>query len=316
VHWLATYLPFRPHAINLWLLRDVAGWTMVDCGFPVPACRQQIESAWANTLGSVPVTRLVITHHHPDHVGNCRWICDRWGIIPTITAGEHRPAEMLMGDNWSKRSSDRMALWQLHGLSETAAMDFNHHWSRHRPLFSPLPDRSERIMDGDLIRIGDSDWRVITAQGHAPEQALLHSATHNLLIAGDQILPKTTPNVSAVEDKPASNPVALFLESNRRLSRMCADVLVLPSHNLPFFGLHKRIQVLDHLRQERLVILERELNPIPQTAADLLPCLFGDLYNNEIGFAMGEMIAQLNYLVEQGRAQRMQRNGKVTFACT
>ena len=64
-------------------------------------------------------------------------------------------------------------------------MEYDDYWSRLRDLFSPLPDDWERIKEGDLIGIGGSDWRVIVAQGHAPEQALLHSEAHNLLISGD-----------------------------------------------------------------------------------------------------------------------------------
>jgi glyoxylase-like metal-dependent hydrolase (beta-lactamase superfamily II) len=89
VHWLSTYLPFRPYATNLWLLRDVDGWTMVDCGFPLWVVREQIEAAWSSTLGGRPITRLIVTHHHPDHVGNCRWICDRWGVTPETRYSLH-----------------------------------------------------------------------------------------------------------------------------------------------------------------------------------------------------------------------------------
>ena len=108
-------------------------------------------------------------------------------------------------------------------------MQFTDHWNRNHDLFSPLAGRWERIEDGNVIRIGNSDWLVVVAHGHAPEQALLHSAQHNLLISGDQILPRTTPNVSILEDKPGWNPLALFLESNRRIAQDlcgCAGVAV------------------------------------------------------------------------------------------
>ena len=62
-------------------MRDVDGWTMVDCGFPLRVVRQQIEAAWSRTLGGRPITRLIVTHHHPDHVGNCRSICDQLGTL-------------------------------------------------------------------------------------------------------------------------------------------------------------------------------------------------------------------------------------------
>jgi glyoxylase-like metal-dependent hydrolase (beta-lactamase superfamily II) len=288
---------------------------MVDCGFPLRVVREQIEAAWSSTLGGRPITHLIVTHHHPDHVGNCRWICDRWSITPTITMGEHAPATMLMGERGSERCSACVAFYLRHGLPEASARQFTDHWNSNHDLFSPLPERCERIEDGNVIRIGESDWRVIVAQGHAPEQALLHSAQHNLLISGDQILPRTTPNVSILEENPGWNPLLLFLESNRRVAEICADGLVLPSHNLPFFGLHSRVSDLHRLRQERLTKLERELKRKPQTAADLVPSLFGDLYNDEIVFALGEVIAQLHYLVAQGRAKRIAGNRNVIFAC-
>jgi hypothetical protein len=118
-----------------------------------------------------------------------------------------------------------------------------------------------------------------------------------------------------LEDKPGRSPLALFLGSNQRIAQICADVLVLPSHNLPFFGLHSRIKILHRLRQERLAKLEQELEWGPQTAADWVPGLLGDLYNGEIVFALGEVVAQLQYLVEQGQVKRIAKNGKVIFAC-
>ena len=312
VHWLSTSLPGRPQTINLWLLRDEGGWTMVDCGFPMPVVRKQIEAAWSATLGSMPVTRLIVTHHHPDHVGNCRWICERWRLNPTMTGEEHAMATTVMGPGWTEWSRRRGAYWQHHGLPDEAVSEFNSQRSRHRDHYLPLPDSWRRIKDGDPISIGDCSWQVIVAQGHSPEQALLYSRQRGVLISGDQILPRTTPNVSIHEDT-SSNAVALFLESNRRISSLCADPLVLPSHNLPFFGLQARIATLDRLRQERLAKIEDQLKPEPHSAAALIPRLFGNLRNGEIGFAMGEVLAQLQYLVEAGRAQRISRDGKFYF---
>ncbi len=117
-----------------------------------------------------------------------------------------------MGKRGAERCSDRVAFYIRHGLPEAAARKFTNHWNRSHDLFSPLPERWERIGDGNVIRIGESDWRVIVAQGHAPEQALL----------------RDYPNVSILEDKPGWNLLALFLESNPRITHTCVDVLVLP----------------------------------------------------------------------------------------
>jgi glyoxylase-like metal-dependent hydrolase (beta-lactamase superfamily II) len=312
VHWLTTALPGRPRAINLWLLQDAGGWAMVDCGFPLAAAREQIEAVWSATLGKLPLTRLIVTHHHPDHVGNCRWVCDRWGIRPMMTESEHGLATIVMGPGWAEWSALRGAFWQRHGLPERTAAEFHRHRSHYRDLYAPLPESWEQIRDGEAISIGGCTWEIMVAQGHTPGQALLYSPQRRLLICGDQILPRTTPNVSVSGDPP-TNPLALFLQSNERIARTCGEALVLPSHNLPFFGLHARIQALRRLRQERLAKIEDELKPEPVTAAALIPALFGNLYDAETGFAMGEVLAQLQYLVEQGRAERVTRDGKVYF---
>ena len=315
VHWLVTSLPFRLRAINLWLLREGDGWTMIDCGYPLPEVREQIEAAWAGTLDGLPITRLFVTHHHPDHVGNCRWICERWGIVPTITRGERERALKLMGSQWEEESAHRIGFWRRHGLSEAAAANINEHWGRYRHHFRPLPEEWSPIEDGASLPIGGADWQVIVAQGHAQAQALLHSPERNLLISGDQVLPKITPNVSVFGDRPDSQPLGLFLASNRRLAQSCGDVMVLPSHNRPFMGLHARIREIEAHHQERLARIEARLQGSPVTAATLLPELFGDgLNGHEIGFAIGEVIAHLHHLVAEGRAATSERNGTILFA--
>ncbi len=315
VHWLKTSLPFRLNAVNLWLLRDGNGWTMIDCGFPLPEVREQIEAAWSATLGGRPITRLIVTHHHPDHAGNCRWIAERWGIVPTITGAERDRALTLLGPEWAQASALRIAFWRRHGLSAAAADNINQHWSRHRQHFRSFPDEWNPIEDGASLSIGDVAWRVIVAQGHAPAQALLHSPERRLLISGDQVLPKITPNVSVFGDRPEAEPLTLFLACNRRLRQLCGEVAVLPSHHRPFFGLHARIREIEVHHHERLAKIAATLHRTPLTAADLLPELFGDgLNGHEIGFAIGEAIAHLHHLVVQGNASRIERNGTILFA--
>jgi glyoxylase-like metal-dependent hydrolase (beta-lactamase superfamily II) len=315
VHWLVTSLPFRLNAVNLWLLREDDGWTMIDCGYPLPEVRQQIEAAWSATLDKLPIKRLLVTHHHPDHAGNCRWICERWGIIPSITAGERERAQMLLGPRWVDESAHRIAFWRRHGLSQAAADNINEHWGRYRDHFRPLPEQWTPIEDGASLSIGGVDWRVIVAQGHAQAQALLHSPERKLLISGDQVLPKITPNVSVFGDRPDSEPLAQFLASNRRLEQTCGDVLVLPSHNRPFFGLYARIREIEAHHDERLAKIAARLQRTPVAAAELLPELFGDgLNGHETGFAIGEVIAHLHHLVALGGAAMIERNGTISFA--
>jgi glyoxylase-like metal-dependent hydrolase (beta-lactamase superfamily II) len=314
VYWFSTWLPYRLRAINQWLLQDGDGWTMIDCGVALPEVRRQIEAVWASVLKGKPITRLVITHHHIDHLANCRWICDEWGIVPSATQAEYKRAQTILSDAWDREWDQRMDFWQKHGLTETQARNINDAWDADRELFAPLPQEWNCLRDGDSIQIGVNSWQVLTCRGHAPEQALLYSAACRVLISGDQVLPKITPNVSVFDDEPDAEPLTLFLRSNRRIARTCADGVVLPSHNLPFRGLQARIRELEQHHQHRLALIEGELKHKPHTAAALLPVLFDQLTGHELGFAVGEIVAHLHHVVVQGRAEAMERDGKILFA--
>lgn len=316
VYWLSTFLPSRLRAVNLWLLRDHDGWTMVDCGFPLPAVRRQIEAAWDAVLGGMPIHRLVVTHHHPDHVGNCRWICQRWGIVPTMTSRERDQSEFLLGGRWRDSSRERVEFWLRHGLAEGEASEADRDLCRHLELCVTPPEEWNQVRDGDVLGIGDAEWQVVVASGHTPEQALLYSRQRNLLISGDQVLPQITPNVSVGFDEPEADPLTHFLESNRRIAQICEDAMVLPSHKLPFWGLQARIKAIERHHEEHLEVIERELRSGPRTAASLIPALFGDpkgLAGPDIAFALGESLSHLHHLVSQGRATTVVQKGEVVF---
>jgi len=289
---------------------------MVDCGFPLPEVRQQIEAAWDAVLDGRPIHRLFVTHFHPDHAGNCRWICERWGIVPTMTSREHAQSEFLLGKRWQESSSARVDFWRKHGLPREEAAEVERSWSLHRGLFAPPPERWQPVADGDLLQTGDSEWKVIVAGGHAPEQALLYSKQRNLLISGDQVLPQITPNISVRFEDPSAEPLTQFLESNRRIAQLCGDAMVLPSHKLPFSGLQARIKKIERHHEERCELIERALKSGRHSAASLIPVLFGDtmgLTGHDIGFALGESLSHLHYLVAQGRATAQEEAGAITF---
>jgi len=69
VLWLRMPLPFALNHINLWLLEDGPGWTIVDCGYALPVTETLWRQIFAEQLGGRPVRRIIVTHYHPDHIG-------------------------------------------------------------------------------------------------------------------------------------------------------------------------------------------------------------------------------------------------------
>ncbi|MCB1478211.1 MAG: MBL fold metallo-hydrolase [Tepidamorphaceae bacterium] len=300
-------VPFRSlRAVNLWLLEDGDGFTMIDCGFSDDPTKLRLERAWSEVLGGKPVTRLIVTHFHPDHVGNCHFICNRWGLRPHMTQLEWMAANVALKSLYSDDYELRAEFWTRNGASPQL-IDLYRSETVLYDSGVELTDDFQRINSGETITIGGRDWLITTGQGHSPDLATLYNARDDILIAGDQILPKITTNVSVWPWEPLADPLREFIESLDRLDAIVTEqTFVLPSHREPFHNAKARIAELKHHHEERLeeVIALLEGHEA-RTAGDLLEPLFKrELDGHQVNFAMGEALAHLNRLVFEGTVLR------------
>ncbi len=121
------------------------------------------------------------------------------------------------------------------------------------------------------------------------------------------LLPSISTNVSVVDMEPEGDALGLFLSSLDKMAALPGDTLALPSHGLPFTGIHARIQQLKAHHDERLRDVLQACALKPSSAADMLPVLFKrQLDLHQTTFAMGESIAHLNYLWHRGQLRRNQ----------
>jgi glyoxylase-like metal-dependent hydrolase (beta-lactamase superfamily II) len=304
VWWLRMPLPFALDHINLWLLEDGAGWTIVDTGYAMAQARELWERIFAERLGGLPVTRVIVTHYHPDHIGLAGWLTERWQAPLWVTEKEWLFARMTSrGDE--DFAPSRRAFAHRAGLDAASIELFGERENSYRRGVPLVPASFQRLADGMPVEIGGREWRVIVGEGHAPELACLYCAGTGVLISGDQVLPRISPNISVQPHEPDGDPLARYLASLAKLrNAVPAQTLVLPSHNLPFFGLHARIDSLAMHHQARCdeVIAACE---VPKTAVELMRVLFRRaLDRHQIGFALGETLAHLNYLMHQGALDR------------
>jgi glyoxylase-like metal-dependent hydrolase (beta-lactamase superfamily II) len=306
VRWLRMPLPFALDHINLWLIEDGPAWTVVDCGIAGSTTRQLWERIFAAHLGGRPIGRVLVTHHHPDHIGLSGWLAERFAAPLSITAEEWRHARLMTGDDMADFAEAAHAFAWRAGLAQEDSALFAERHAGYRRGVPSVPSTYVRLADGDGVTIGGRGWRVIVGEGHAPELACLHCAELGVLIAGDQILPRISPNVSVSPHEPDADPLALYLGSLARLRReLPPDVLVLPSHNLPFHGAHIRIDELTAHHHARCAeIVAAAVRPL--SAADLLPLLFRrPLDRHQTAFALGEALAHLHYLLGAGEIERV-----------
>jgi glyoxylase-like metal-dependent hydrolase (beta-lactamase superfamily II) len=318
VHWLRMPLPYRLDHINLWLLEDGAGWVIVDTCIR----SKRTKAIWREVAKAMrigrdhgrPVTRLVCTHFHPDHMGLAGWIAREYETELWTTRAEWLFGRMLWLDAEGEGQRDIARHYARHGLDAPRVADVARRGNTYRMVVGEPPRAFNRLRHGDAMTIGGREWRVIVGLGHAPEQACLHCPEAGVLIAGDQILPRITPNIGVWATEPRADPLADYLSSLDRYRGLPGETLVLPSHGYPFTGLDLRLDQLRDHHEERLDTLAKALAREGKTAVELLPALFRpDLDNFQIGFALGETLAHLACLEGRGRAARAEKGGVVRF---
>lgn len=313
IWWIRMPLPFALDHINLWVLEDGDGFTLVDTGFGVQATWDLWEKHFAGVMAGRKVKNVVVTHYHPDHVGSAGWLVERTGAPFWMTTSEYLSAHAAHDDFGGFDANNTIELYIANGVDAASVPDSTRKGGRYSRGVPSLPRRYRRMMHGDKLAIGGHDWEVITVFGHAPEHAALWCATRNVLISGDQVLPRITTNVGVWGNQPEANPLAQFLGSLGRFAHLPEDALVLPSHDRVFLGLHQRIAELHEHHAKRLErLLEGCAEPL--TAFQALPLLFKrKLDDHQMMFAMGESIAHLHYLEAEGKVRRVVDGGVRRF---
>lgn len=316
VLWLRMPLPFALNHINLWALADEdehgPGWAIVDTGTKTPetlaAWRQLIapDGPLAATPQGARITRVLCTHMHPDHVGMAGWLTRKFQCRLWMTRLEYLTCRTLVADTGREAPVEAIRFYCQTGWSEEALDVYRTRFGGYGKYMHAMPDGFRRLSEGEVLRIGAHDWRVVVGRGHSPEHACFVSDALGVMISGDQVLPRISSNVSVFPTEPDANPLGEWIESIARLRATLSDaLLVLPAHGEPFRGLHARLDRLAHGHDRGLERLRRSLAESPKRAIDVFGALFarpigstGDL----LGMATGESLAHLNCLLAQGEA--------------
>lgn len=315
VFGLRLALPFALDHVNVWLLRDGSSWTLVDTGI----ANDETKSIWSELLnkglGERPLGRLIATHFHPDHMGLAGWICERTDASFWATRTEWLTARSLAHDVSESFVAAGQRFDRLAGLSEQQINDRAARGNLYRTRAIAPPASYARVKEGDEIAIDGEPWRVLIGRGHAPEMICLFNANRELLLAADQILQRISPNIGVWPGEPDADPLADYMESLAPFRDLPENTLVLPSHGQPFYGLHERIdELISHheLRLARAVTAAGE----GRSAKEIMPSLFDRALDaHQLGFALGETLAHLNFLVERKQLSRnLDQAGRYLYA--
>jgi glyoxylase-like metal-dependent hydrolase (beta-lactamase superfamily II) len=305
VHWIRMPLPMALNHINLWALEDGDGWTLVDTGMQTGDIAAAWEMLIAGPLAQRPVKRVLCTHMHPDHVGMAGWLTRRFECPLWMTRLEYVTCRMLVADTGREAPADALQFYRASGWTAQELARYRVRFGEFGRAVHALPDSFHRVSANDEIPVGNHLWKAAIGRGHSPEHLCLHSPELRLLISGDQVLPKITSNVSVFPTEPDADPLSDWLESLASLAAAIpGDVLVLPAHNDPFYGLHSRIGQLIEGHESALQNLTAALRE-PKIARDVFALLFRrPVPDSMLQFATGESIAHLNCLIRRGLVTR------------
>ena len=298
--WARLPLPFRLNHVNVWLIEEADGWTVIDTGCATPEIMAVWEQLLAGPMRGGKIVRVIVTHGHVDHVGLAGWLVESFDTDFVGTFGEWVWARLAHTHDVPNSRTTHHSYLVRHGFGQEVADTLVKNRQRFVDLSQPIPGWITEIRDGDAVSFGGRNWRVIVTRGHAFEHASFYDAASNILIAGDHLLPRISPMIAVSEMMPRSDPLGDYLASFPQFDGVPANALVLPSHGLPYRGIRERIEELREHHRRRLdetVEFLRETSTALALSRALFPHVEGP---DNIGFALGETLAHVNYLVDRG----------------
>ncbi|HZT46809.1 MAG TPA: MBL fold metallo-hydrolase [Hyphomicrobiaceae bacterium] len=311
--WARIPLPFRLDHINVYLIDDGSGWAVIDTGIGNDATKAVWSALVGGPLAGRPLTRLIVTHFHPDHIGLAGWLCERFELPLLTSQTSYLSCANISLSPGALDAKPYRDFYLRHGLDAATTQRVATQGHGYLKMVSGLPPTFLRLVAGDTLEIGGRTFDVLTGNGHAPEQVMLYCRDDKIFLAADQVLAKITPNISVWAVDPQGDPLGLYMRSlNELRTRIAADALVLPGHQLPFLGLHTRSNELIAHHEARCAAIAAACRTAPRSAAELVPVLFSrELDPHQMSFAFSEVQAHVNFMLRRGELAWLEGSDEV-----
>ena len=300
-------IPFPLRTVNMYALTGKDGWTLVDAGMGTPDARAALTAALQRAELSIENLRtIVLTHHHPDHVGLSGELQEQSGARVYMHPIDEASVQII----WSGTMPDRFGrvshFLMQHGLPPTELW-FSQVEPKvmHNIIRVPPHEAFTLVEDGKYIELAGERYRVIWTPGHSDGHICLFRERDGAFLAADHVLPRITPNVGLYTPYDRQNPLGDYLDSLKKVSTLPASI-VLPGHGEPFIGLATRVrEIIEHHGQREMQILTL-LEGQPQHAYQVAQRLFGSRLKSNEARRMGvaETLSHLEYMRLEGKVEQ------------
>lgn len=303
--WMRFDLPFRLDHVNIYALEGKNGWIFVDSAINTPETEEHWKVLLNGPLSGIPVERIIVTHHHVDHVGFAGPLAAMTGAPVSMSEDEYQFTKLLLSIAGAEFGAILETAYARYALDrrvmDLAKKDHN----RFSNFAAPLPAEVEILAEGDVVASKAGEWRVRIDEGHSVAQIGLVDDSRGIYLAGDFLLTRISPNVSAPLAEPDEDRLGSYLEYLADVTSLPSDWLVLPGHDQPFTEGGARAKELIGHHHHRMDLLHEAGKNKAITTADAMEILFSRVFGaHEIMFASGEARAHLTHLVAVGRMER------------
>lgn len=310
-------IPFPLRTVNMYALVGEQGWALIDAGMGTPEARAALaEGLERAELRIGDLRAIVLTHHHPDHVGLSAELQEQSGASVYMHPIDRAAIQVIWSGTMGERFNRVSDFFTQHGLPQTELWYTKTDNSVLRGIIRvPADEELTSIEDGAAIELAGEQYRVIWTPGHSDGQICLFRERDGVFIAADHVLPRITPNIGLYSDEERPNPLGDYLGSLTKVASLPAS-LVLPGHGEPFADLKGRTSEIAAHHEERLAHILRLLAKEARHAYSITEELFGERLKNDEArrMATAEVLSHLEYLRLEGKiGQHRDNDGFIRY---
>ncbi len=300
-------IPFPLRTVNVYALVGNDGWAMIDTSMGTPDTREALwEGLEQAGLRLEELRTIVLSHHHPDHVGLSGELYERTNATIYMHPIDANAIAVLWSGTMRERFGKVSGFFKQHGMPATEFWFTQVEPDVMRNLIRVPPQQAiTHVEDGETITLAGEQYQVIWTPGHSDGHICLFRERDGVFIAADHVLPRITPNIGLYSEKDRVNPLGDYLNSLEKVEHLPASI-VLPGHGEPFDNLAGRVREIIKHHEEREALILTMLNPHPQHAYGIAEQLFGHRWDNSEArrMAVAETLSHLEYLRYIGQVEQ------------
>jgi glyoxylase-like metal-dependent hydrolase (beta-lactamase superfamily II) len=307
-------MPFELKHVNVYLLRDGPQYTLIDTGLLTDDSREALLAAFKDLgVRLEQITRILITHIHPDHFGLAGELRERSRAELVI----HRLEVALMEPRYARAEDlvQDVAHWlAVNGVPAEEAEYLKSASMGARELVA-LVEPDTLLEGSERLPIAGGHLLAVWTPGHSPGHCCFYWPQRRLLFSGDHLLPKISPNIG-LHPQSSADPLGDYLASLRRIAALEVDQ-VLPAHGDPFAEPRGRIAEIARHHEERKDALVRLAQGASCSGWELADRLFHGAMERNVfqkRLALQETLAHCQSLAQEGRLSKLIDRGRVRWA--